>query len=249
MIAELTKHPLPKWLENASATSTFQVNDVLDKSVYYPACRFDGRPVKYLGSYSHSFVYVDFDVKREDLIDQLKTFYGYELAFSRSLKRNDLCFRSYEPMMPTADDGNPLDSLRYGDGDVFAEWAVYDRGDLYGDDHGPLRFSLLYIGGEGAATFQSLYFSNRCSPSAIVLIKSDGFSGNWTNFLEPKQIFARSVMGNPAGQPEYMLVEHDVVCWPWYTSKVSTVISELDSSGEFHQRLYLWGKPVTCVEL
>jgi hypothetical protein len=153
-------------------------------------------------------------------------------------------------MMPTAGDGDPLDSLRYGDGDMFAEWAVYDRKGLYDDDHGPLRFSLLYIGGEGVSTFQSLYFSNRCSPSAIVLIKSDGFTGNWTNFTYPEQIFARSVMGNPAGQPEYLFIEYgDSSCWPWYSSKVSTIISELDVSGEFHQRLFLWGKPLNYMGL
>lgn len=246
MIAELIKSPLPKWLEDATADSTFPINDVLHKSVYYPACGFDGRPVKYLGGYSHSFVYVDFNVKHEDLIFQFKTFTGYELAFSRSLEKGDLCFRSFEPMMPNADDGNPSGSLRHGNGDMFAEWAVYDRSNLYGDDHGPLRFSLLYIGGEGVATFQSLYFSNQCSPSAIVLIKSDGFTGNWTNFTNPKQIFARSDMGNLADTPEYMLVEydHDSCCWPRYASKISTIISQLDPSGKFHQRLSLWGIPL-----
>ena len=242
MIAGLTKSPLPKWLENATATSSFPINDVLQGSIYYPASDFDGRPVKYLGGYSHSFVYVDFNVKRDGLIGQLDTFKGYKLAFSQSLEANDLCFRSFVPMMPTAADGNPEDSLSYCDGDMFAEWAVYDRGHLYGDDHGPLRFSLLYIGGEGVATFQSIYFSNQCSPSGIVLIKSDGFTGNWTNFTYPEQIFARCVMGNPAGQPEYLFTEAlSKACWPWYPAKVSTIISGLDASGEYHQRLTLWG--------
>ncbi len=246
MIAELTKSPLPKWLENATATSTFPINDVLQGSVYYPACYFDGRPVKYLGGYSHSFIYVDFNVKREDLISQLNTFSGYKLAFSRSLEAKDLCFRSFVPMMPTAMDGNPEDSLSHCNGDMFAEWAVYDRIDSYGDDHGPQRFSLLYIGGEGVATFQSLYFSNRCSPSVIVLIKSDAFTGNWTNFCYPKEIFARCVMGNPAGQPEYFFSEDlSESCWPWYPNKVSTIVSVPNYNGETHQRLVLWGRSIS----
>jgi hypothetical protein len=243
MIAELTKSAVPKWLVNIIPTSPFPINEVLQGSVYYPASNFDGRPVKYLGGYSHSFVYVDFNVKRDGLIGQLDNFKGYKLAFSRSLEAKDLCFRSFVPIMPTAQDGYPEDSLSYCDGNMFAEWAVYDRVNSYHDDHGPQRFSLLYIGGEGVATFQALYFSNRCAPSAIVLIKSDGFTGNWTAFRDPYKILAKSVMGNPAGQPEYLFIDSLVEpCWPWYSNKVNTIISISEYDGNRHQRIVLWGK-------
>jgi len=240
MIPELTKSPLPTWLENATATGTFPINDVLQGSVYYPACYFDGRAVKYLGGFSHSFIYVDCNVKQSDLIGQLDTFKGYKLSFRRALKAKDLCFRSFVAMMPTELDGIPREVSR--NGDMFAEWAVYNRGAMYGDDHGPKRFSLLYVGGEGAATFQSLYFSNYCFPSAIVLIKSDAWTGNWTEFCHPEKIFARSVMGNPAGQPEYLFIDSiDGPCWPRYSTKVSTIVSVLNYDGITHQRLGLWG--------
>lgn len=245
MIAELTKYAVPQWLENLTETSDFPINDVLQGSVYYPACGLDGRPVKYLGGYSHSFVYVDTNMERERFINGLRTFEGYGLVLNRSLQAKDLCFRYFEPMMPKASDGIIREPY-YEDRDIFAEWAVYKRENWLDESHGPKRFSLLYIGGEGAATFQSLYFSNRCAPSVLVLIKSDIWTGNWTEFRDPYGILARSIMRNPAGKPEYLLFEsrggHFIDRWPWYSNKVSTIVSGLDYDGITHQRLVLWGK-------
>jgi hypothetical protein len=144
-------------------------------------------------------------------------------------------------MMPNASEGSAKEPTEHTD--LFAEWAIYERVDWLEESHGPKRFSLLYIGGEGAATFQALYYSNECAPSAIVLIKSDGFTGNWTSFRDPYRILAQSVMGNPAGQPEYLFIDSLVEpCWPWYPIKVSTIVSILDYDGRTHQRIVLWGK-------
>ena len=243
MIPELTKSAVPQWLENLNPTSEFPINDVLQGSVFYPACYLDGRPVKYLGGYSHSFVYVDCYIKREDLINNLRTFKGYKLLFNRPLQKTDLCFKYFSPMMPNASEGSARKPTEHSD--LFAEWAIYERVDWIEESHGPKRFSLLYIGGEGAATFQALYYSNQCAPSAIVLIKSDGFTGNWTSFRDPYRILAQSVMRNPAGQPEYLFIDSmSEPCWPWYPIKVSTIVSILDYDGRTHQRIVLWGRSV-----
>jgi hypothetical protein len=108
--------------------------------------------------------------------------------------------------------------------------------------HGPERFSLLFVGGEGAATFQALYYSNQCAPSAIVLIKCDAFTGNWTQFFDPTRVFARSVIQNPHGTPKYLFFcDHSrTPPWPGYSTSQHTVT--MTYSGETYQRIRLWGR-------
>jgi len=54
-----------------------------------------------------------------------------------------------------------------------------------------------------------------------------GFGFNWTNFEDENLIFARSVLQNPAGIPEYLIYGgwgsghvYSKTCWPSYCQKV-----------------------------
>lgn len=239
MIPGLNPTPLPEWLRAVTETSHFPVNDILNHSVFYPACGFDGRPIKHLAGFRYSFVYVDCNVQLGELNHRINTFKGYELAFRKPLKLEQICSRPYAPVLPMPED--EVRNVPQCSEMVFAEWMIYDRLPEFPETHGPERFSLLYVGGEGVETFQSLYFSNRCVPSVVVMIKCDGFSGNWTEFLNPSQIFARSVMTNPAGRPEYVLAENldDLPTWPWYSELIATITS-FSSNNNYHQKLRLW---------
>ena len=117
-------------------------------------------------------------------------------------------------------------------------WAVYDRRLEFDEVHGPERFSLLFVGGEGVETFQSLYYSNQCVPSVITLIRCDAFTGNWTAFFDPEKIFARSVMQNPYGTPDYIFCDYrkePESPWPWFTKLQRTVVVP-------YGRLRLWSR-------
>ena len=78
----------------------FQLKRFSKGRIYYPACRFDGRPVKCFGGFSHSFIYVDLFVKHNDLLSEIDTFKGYHLVFNRPLKLKDLCIKPFEAIMP-----------------------------------------------------------------------------------------------------------------------------------------------------
>lgn len=242
MLPELDRQPVPDWLRRFDPNDDrLPVSELLRGSVYYPASSMDGRPVKYLGGYCHSFVYVDCNVSRETLTGNLDTFKGYRLHHSRSVRRDELCFKQFQAILPDRYDGLP--SSLHVSIVPFAVWAIYDRLPGFDESHGPERFSLLFVGGEGVATFQSLYYSNECAPSVIVLIKCDAFTGNWTAFYNPGGIFARSVVQNPFGKPSYLFCERGPPPpWPWYSSLRNTVVSILNYDGVTHQRLHLWGK-------
>ena len=221
----------------------FPVANVLKGSAYYPASSMDGRPVKYLGGFCHSFVYADCNVSRDTLTEGLDTFKGYRLYHSRSILRENICSKAFQAVIPEPIDGDPKSLHIHPDFLPYTVWAIFDRLPEFDESHGPERFSLLFVGGEGAATFQSFYYSNECSPSAIVLIKCDAFTGNWTAFYDPRKILARSVIQNPYGIPSYLFCDHgQPPPWPWYSELKHTVISMLNYDGITHQRLHLWAR-------
>lgn len=245
MIPDLYRHATSRWLMELSSTSgQLPITDILQGSVFYPASSLDGRPVEYLGGSSHSFVYADCNISLEVLTQNLDTFKGYRVLFSRSVRKEELCFKPFQPILPIPSDGDPKYLHVAEDFVPYALWAVYERLTEFSEEHGPERFSLLFVGGEGAASFQALYYSNQCAPSTIVLIRCDAFTGNWTRFYDGERIFARSVLQNPQGAPEYLFFcNHSrTPPWPGYSKLLHTVISARDYGGGAHQRLRLWGR-------
>jgi len=237
LLPELNRNPTPDWLMALSfANDRLPIADILQGSVFYPASAMDGRPVKYLAGFSYSFVYADCNVSQDVLIGNLDTFQGYRIYYSRSVTREELCFKSFQPILPEPTDGDPKRLHVRAGFSPYALWAVFERRPEFDEVHGPERFSLLFVGGEGVATFQSLYYSNQRAPSVITLIMCDAFTGNWTQFFDPKNILARSVMQNPYGTPDYMFCDYgQEPPWPWYSKLQHTVASP-------YQRLRLWSR-------
>jgi len=223
----LNRHPAPDWLMAVGALhGQLPIAEVLQGSVFYPASALDGRPVKYLGGFSHSFVYADWNVSQQSLTNNLDTFKGYRILYSRAIERFELCFKSVQPILPELSNGNQDRLRRETRVPPYAMWTIYERLTEFDEAHGPQRFSLLFIGGEGVETFQSLYLSNRCAPSVIALSRCDAFTGNWTQFFPHKGILARSVMLNPSGTPDYIFCDYrskPESPWPWYSTLEHTV--------------------------
>ena len=242
MITEIPQQPMPDWLAGITPPlGDLPLKEILAGSVYYPACRYDGEPIQFLAGNFHSFIYVDYGVGRAATIEQLSTFRGYRILGYRDVAPRELTPCGWQPIDPTPADGNPqLHSgwLR----EPFGIWAILKRKDDVSSDHGPERFSLLYVAGDGVASFQAMCIGNCVSPAVVAVIQpGHGFGGNWTNFENPEGIFARSVLQyNPAGVPEYLLFGGDdprnwgeSPCWPDYSEQIR----------ELTRNLYLWRRP------
>jgi hypothetical protein len=168
---------------------------------------------------------VDCCISEDQLKRQLDTFKGYRIYHTRSVTKAELSLKPFTPIHTQATDGDPRLLLGASEFEPYALWSIYERCEEFDASHGPQRFSLLFIGGEGAATFQSLYYSNQCSPSVITLIRCDTFTGNWTAFFDATKIFARSVRQNRYGMPDYLFCEFGEAKspWPWYSELVGTI--------------------------
>jgi hypothetical protein len=178
MIAEISASPAPEWLTSAAEPlGPLPLADLLRDSVYYPACGFDGDPIKFLARNFHSFVYADYGQDRAELIRRLGELRGYRLLALRDVDRQEIIPRELMPR-----NGYPR-RVAWWVRPWFATWAIFECLEGFDRDHGPKRFSLPYIRGEGVLRYLALYHHKCAAPAVVALIQpGHRFGGNWTNF-------------------------------------------------------------------
>ena len=223
-------NPVPRWLDAVNEDSHFDRNHVLANSVFYPGSWLDGSPIDAYGGFAHSFVYVDYAVKKDEALEGMQEVPGYKPIFFKDVSQYELSPTERHHVTPTVADcaftprpvgGADTAELRIAAyiqqnariDAPYCIWGVYQR-EVSTDSPGwrysylarAERISLLFVGGEGVATYQALYNSNGIVPVAIVLCAADarGFGGNWTDFEKRGGILERVVMANPAGIPQYL---------------------------------------------
>lgn len=185
------------------------IDALLKNSLFYPACGLDGGVVKDCNVRMPeagivSFVYCDYAKEEEHFIRYRDTFKGYHLLWTRPVRQEELVPRGWQMQLPPGFTMREYGRFRplwrqYG------HWSIYQKNDDMGAEHGPERFSLLYLGGEGVATYQALYWSNQQKPRALAIIQpGTGFGFNWTDFRRADAPLAWVVQQNPAGNPQYV---------------------------------------------
>ncbi len=217
---------IPDWIANAQEPlGELPLHDLLSGSVYYPACRFDGRPVQLLGRDYQSFVYVDCGVTKEQHLKRLQRsgqeitpgefdnhieasddlgFLGYRLLAWRDVAERELTLHGWHRLH--LDPACALYHIPVIMRPRFAIWSILERSEAYDDTHGPRRFSLLYVGADGVESFAAMYWGNNVAPAVVAVIQpGDPCLGNRARLEDPDGIFARLVRDNPAGPAEYLL--------------------------------------------
>lgn len=203
----------------------FPLKAILQDSLYYPACDIDGELIRYCNMHFErlricSYVYADYAAGRERLITNLDTFLGYHLVATRELNAADV---GADKGFPRPRGINPEEYRRYQNlWQAFGQCAVYQRDEGYGENHGPARFSLLYLGAEGAAAYAGLYVNNNITPKGMAIIQpGHAFGLNWANFTDPDGPLARTMMMGRS-MPEYFFYGgvgyegYNRLPWPGY---------------------------------
>lgn len=166
------------------------LDELLKDSVFYPASRTDGRPIELCNTAwrnlgVNSFVYCDFDESVDEFLADSRTMCGYHPIAHRHLDPSEYIPLNWAlEMAPEGGKrGGYFDSFLGGKGpEKYACWVVFERSIHKGEDHGPKRLSVLYVCGEGLATFQQLYCRRGIRPKMLCFIQCWGFAGNWTDF-------------------------------------------------------------------
>jgi hypothetical protein len=212
------RRDVPPWLRDIRLSTPhdlerklFPLKEAIKHSLYYPAAGCDGRPVQFLGGFIHSFFYVDYGMSKAKIDEEAlhSGFKGYKISGQKRLNQADLAPGGWSPIVPQRfhDEMAKFDQFRRN-GFVttpFASWYVFDRDPGLGEDHGPQRFSLVYIAGDGVATYQALYWLNDTAPEVLAIIQpGHGFGGNYTDFTNPNGFLAWTVLDKER-KPEYLV--------------------------------------------
>lgn len=181
------------WINNLDresfVTAKFPKKDVFRDSLFYPASGHDWSPIRHWDLGVGSFVYVDTFMSEEQHLAEIaqSPFAGYQTWATRHVKANELTPAGWRLQMPPG-----IDQRRYiramtmaqaTQDNSFAQWTIFERIGGFGEEYGPKRFSLFFIRGEGAATYQALYGYNKVLPKVLAIIRPGlGYGGNYSDF-------------------------------------------------------------------
>jgi len=205
-----------KWLNSLTTdeieNAKFPIQEVLSGSLFYPAAGIDGSPIRHWVIGVDSFIYVDALASKTKYLEEIKNnaFKGYGLLAHRVITKSELTPQGWLPMRPKSLETDSYNKcvadLMSNNTEPFAIWTVFERLPDYSENHGPTRFSLLYIRGEACATYQALFVANRLLPRVICLIRpGTGFGGNFSNFEE---VFLETMLMHKDGLPPQLLSWH-----------------------------------------
>ena len=212
----------PDWLY-APKSPRFDRNEFFrSRTVYYPGSGCDGQPVKFcaLSRVAHAFVYVDCSYRHLHrqavnwntlsrlLADPDQGFRGYALAHHEKVTKKNLWPGGWTPHIEK-------DEAR---GAVFkrppAHFAVLER--QHGnEEHGPWRLAILFIGGDGIASYDALYCQeDGAPPPFLAVIHDHGFGGSYARF--DRNGLLERIARRTGVLPEFLLVADCSTPWSRY---------------------------------
>lgn len=216
--------------------SSFNLIDILQDSVYYPASGIDATPFEVFGNKYNSYINVDYSQSYEDVRKSMEFDFepvGYKLIGIKDISKEELTpngvtystinFNEHE--INRLKEHKHINDLFYNvTSSGYAIWAVYELADDFTDETKAKRFSLLHICGEGWSTFKVLFLKNKINPRGIAIIRpGEGYGDNWTLFTNSKFRFYQSLKENihlnEAEMPRYILTtagSNDGFFWSEY---------------------------------
>jgi hypothetical protein len=226
---KLPKINTPQWLVDVNIQkSRFCLKSIIENSFFYPCCGFDSTPIKYFSGNFYSFIYVDYGVSKQDSEWAIHKngFRGYHLIYSKEIKESELTTKGWEALRKKYN--IPAQHYKNFALPSFAMWYVFQRDKGIDDSHGAEKFSLLYIGAEALVAFDALYLEHNTKPKGIAIIQPGyEFGENWSDFSNPKEIFAQTVLNNSAGIPQFLisggngkLKYYKKPCWSIYSKHI-----------------------------
>ena len=179
----------PEWIARYLRGEEITFKDIMSSRIgYYPGSEFDGDLMK-VGNKSHSvhsFLYVDYMLKRKELEDHLAeegSIRGYHPVGQIEWKESDL--------MPNGQ--YPIDFIirpRHASPDSFVRKeetpycfsVVMERNEDKDDTWGAKHFVVTFLFADGIATYYQLFAKEFAKAPWLFLLQDHGFGGNYDEF-------------------------------------------------------------------
>lgn len=191
------RESLPEWLEAYRPGDGFNQQAFFgSRVVFYPGAGEDGHAVKVFASShsAHCFVHADYWVSEASIVESLDrpstAFRGYQSLDRLPLRLENLAtpwtprnwdeqWLSRLPRELVAEVCRGLDWHRV---ESYGSLEVLERKSHLGDDHGPARIAILFLGADGHATYDALFCQEGQTAPFAVLLHDHGFGGNYSSW-------------------------------------------------------------------
>ena len=233
--------PLPKWLKGRSLKfdrSAFFGS----RTVFYPGSGDDGCPVALcsVSHAAHAFVYVDYGVPQEIISKQVHTFRGYEVEHREEVSESDLRPGRWTQHIDRSE--LPARVYDFASAKPFGLYIVLERDKDHDERHGPERLAILFVGGDGYATFDALYCQDDGTPAPfLVVVQDHGFGGNFDRF--DKDGLLERLARRCAVQIEWLLVGEASTAWSGFRD-TGAIPEPCGTSGQLRRLFLREGSPV-----
>jgi hypothetical protein len=214
----------------------------LENSVYYPACGYDGTPIKCLGKLFSYFIYADYNSDYLDLEYNISVhgLLGYRLKYSSLLDAEKLFGLNWEKFI--LENNDLYSNLHFKWNDPFAKIYFFERRNRFTDGHGKKYIVLLYIKAEGISTYKYLYKRNNIAPKCLVsIVPGLAFGGNFDGY--PKIL--TKLIKSTKKFPQYQFFDDQCA------KDFNTLIKYYDEIDQYNcnRHDYAWSSHFTFAEL
>lgn len=179
---------MPAWLRNYTEGAKVTFDEVMEGHIgYYPGSGHDGHLLE-VGNRSqsvHSFLYVDYLLKKESLLKELakpRCIKGYHPIGRIDWSKKDILPNG---PYPSDIDGRPLDLLSRHlfplEGEFYCCTFILQR-DNNDSSQGDERFAITFLYADGIATYYQLFCKQYRKAPWLLLLQDHGFGGNYNSF-------------------------------------------------------------------
>ena len=175
------------------------MDDFLNNSVYYPCSKFHRKPLEILGKLCPNFLYADDGVDRGEVekVCHEEPPCGYHPVHFEELEPAELHLGDFQFVRRDP----PYEGINI----QFVAHSHFERLPDFSDAHGPNQIILIFTGGEGVRTYESVYNLRGIAPTCLVHIRPGmAFDRNYCDY--PKSL-ADAMGANQADLPKYLLID------------------------------------------
>lgn len=208
------REDVPAWLREFQPGKSRPLAEFLkSRIVFYPGSEIDGHPVEVFGAShsTHCFVYADYWLSEEMLRSELRKrgFRGYDILDEILFPENEIMeivrwdrhYLSPDELREAAEGTARMRAINHPE--PYALLVILERQAKFGDEHGPERLAILFLGADGIATYEAIFANRNAAEPFGMLLQDHGFGGNYNCF--GKGGFLEKIIERSGVSPRFIL--------------------------------------------
>jgi hypothetical protein len=231
---------MPLWLWKYEEGKHVSFSDIMEGRVaYYPGSGFDGTLIK-VGNRSravHSYLYVDYGVGKEELINHLaepKCIYGYHSIGRIEWSEKDILPNGQYPINVHKEPRTPFRGPFKSDEKPYCFTEIMERDPDKNEDFGARRFAVTFLFADGIATYFQIFCMEYKKAPWIFLLQDYGWGGNYDIFGKGGLLDA--IIKRNGIQPQFVICADNTRIWNRY--KEITKLAPINDGKHNPRRLY-----------